>query len=42
MRKQQNLKNPDSYQGIDWSPVESLGNNYAVRHKYRAKNSFGG
>lgn len=41
-----NLKDPDSVQYIEWSPVSMLehkGENYwAVRVKYRAKNSFGG
>lgn len=42
------LKDPDSYEGIEWSPVSNLpkeledGSIYVVRHKYRAKNSFGG
>lgn len=39
----QNLKDPDSYQAIDWSAVQSAaGGRLEVRHKYRAKNSFGG
>jgi hypothetical protein len=38
-----NLKDPDSYQGIEWSVVETLPDRrMRVRHKYRAKNSFGG
>lgn len=37
-----NLKDPDSYQGIEWSTVIEKDNGYQVRHKYRAKNSFGG
>lgn len=41
-----NLKDPDSVQYAEWSPVTLLtigGKNYwAVRCKYRAKNSFGG
>ena len=40
-----NLKDPDSYKGIEWSPVAKVDNQtfkYMVRHKYRAKNSFGG
>jgi len=37
------LKDPDSYEGIEWSPVQKLSNgSYSVRHKYRAKNSYGG
>lgn len=40
---EENLKDPDSYEGIDWSPVEKTDDgNYMVRHKYRAKNSLGG
>lgn len=37
------LKDPTSYQDIEWSPswVNSNGQ-YYIRHKYRAKNSFGG
>jgi hypothetical protein len=41
----ENLKDPDSYEGIDWSKVvKEDGNDYSfmVRHKYRAKNGFGG
>ncbi len=38
-----NLKDPDSYQSIEWSSVRDLGDGTKqVRHKYRAKNSFGG
>jgi hypothetical protein len=40
-----NLKDWDSYQGVDWSPVKMIDSTqkmYWVRHKYRAKNSFGG
>lgn len=40
-----NLKDWDSYEGVDWSPVkmiDSTQKRYWVRHKYRAKNSFGG
>lgn len=37
------LKDPDSYQSVEWSKVISMKDgNFAVRHKYRAKNSFGG
>lgn len=37
------LKDPDSYEGIEWSEVQKLeGGKFRVRHKYRAKNSFGG
>jgi len=39
------LKDPGSYDGIEWSKVISVNHDtcrYAVRHKYRAKNSFGG
>jgi hypothetical protein len=43
-----NLKDPDSFEAIQWSPVikipavAQLPYSYAVRCKYRAKNSFGG
>ena len=38
-----NLKDPDSYEGIEWSNVVKNDNGtYNVRHKYRARNSFGG
>lgn len=38
-----NLKDPDSYQSIEWSPVvKNNDGTFMVRHKYRAKNSFGG
>ncbi len=36
------LKDPRSYESIDWGNVIKNGNGYIVRHKYRAKNSFGG
>lgn len=39
----QQLKDPDSYQSIDWSKVvRQSDGSYLVWHKYRAKNSFGG
>lgn len=38
-----NLKDPDSYQSIEWSRVVKTDKGgFFVRHKYRAKNSFGG
>ena len=37
-----NLKDPKSYESIEWSEVQRVGDNYRVRHKYRAKNSYGG
>lgn len=44
--KDQYLKDPDSYQGIEWSSVQVVDSEptyrYYVRHKFRAKNSFGG
>lgn len=44
--KREYLKDPDSYEGIEWSKVQKDNSNslyrYYVRHKYRAKNSFGG
>ena len=36
------LKDPDSFQAIEWSPVRRSCEGYAVRVKYRARNSFGG
>lgn len=36
------LKDPSSYKSIDWGNVVKTKNGYMVRHKYRAKNSFGG
>lgn len=37
------LKDPDSYQSIQWGKVHELNNGtYEVWHKFRAKNSFGG
>ena len=41
--KEELLKDPGSYEGIEWSAVnkESDGT-YWVRHEFRAKNSFGG
>lgn len=44
--KREYLKDPDSYEGIEWSKVQKDNTNslykYYVRHKYRAKNGFGG
>lgn len=44
--KREYLKDPDSYEGIEWSKVQIDNSNslykYYVRHKYRAKNGFGG
>lgn len=38
-----NLKDPDSYEAIEWSKVVKNANGtFMVRCKYRAKNSFGG
>ena len=38
-----NLRDPDSYQSIEWGKVILLSyGTYEVRHKYRAKNGFGG
>ena len=39
---QRTLKDPDSFEAIEWSAVLKLCDGYAVRLKYRAKNSFGG
>ena len=38
-----NLKDPASFEAIEWSQVaRDTDNNFVVRVKYRAKNSFGG
>ena len=39
-----NLKDPDSFEAVEWGKVVKLddGLGFAVRCKYRAKNSFGG
>ena len=38
-----NLKDPDSFEAIEWSPLNKQSNGgYMVRCKYRAKNSYGG
>lgn len=42
---EKNLKDPDSYEAIEWSDVkkvEGQSHRFVVRHKYRAKNGFGG
>lgn len=40
------LKDPSSYEAIEWSAVQEIQGSpnykYCIRHKYRAKNSFGG
>lgn len=36
------LKDPDSYEGVEWSKIIEVNGNYQVRHTFRAKNSFGG
>lgn len=37
------LKDPDSYQSIDWGKVlKTPDNHFKVRHTYRARNGFGG
>lgn len=39
----ENLKDPNSYESIEWSNVvKQSDGSFRVRHKYRAKNSFGG
>src|SRR5262249_41557886 len=38
-----NLRDPDSYQSIEWYKVtKNNEGRFTVRHKYRAKNGFGG
>lgn len=36
------LKDPDSFQAIQWFPVQKDLDGYTVRVRYKAKNSFGG
>lgn len=38
----ENLKDPKSYEEIEWSEIAHRDGKLIVRHKYRAKNSFGG
>lgn len=40
--KRQLLRDPESFQAIEWSPVVKTQYGYSVRVKYRAKNGFGG
>ena len=37
-----NLRDPDSYEPMEWSAVQKTEDGYSVRHKYRARNGFGG
>lgn len=38
-----NLKDPKSYESVEWSEVVKRDDGgFKIRHKYRAKNSFGG
>lgn len=36
------LRDPDSYQSIKWYKASKESDHYLVRHRYRAKNGFGG
>lgn len=36
------LRDPNSYESIEWSEVKQKDDGFYVRHKYRAKNGFGG
>ncbi len=36
------LRDPNSYESIEWSEVKRKDDGYYVRHKYRAKNGLGG
>lgn len=36
------LRDPDSYESIEWSEVKRKDDGFYVRHKYRAENGFGG
>ncbi len=40
--KNEYLRDPDSYQSIEWSELTKGSQKYMVRHKFRAKNGFGG
>lgn len=41
--KKEYLKDPDSYESINWSKVIELNENkFMVRHKFRARNGYGG
>lgn len=37
-----NLNDPKSYESLSWSPVSKTDDGFMVRHKYRAKNVYGG
>lgn len=39
---ERHLKDPDSVEYIEWSPVAEIPEGFQVRVKYRAKNSYGG
>ncbi len=39
---ERNLKDPDSFEAIEWSPVLDTGDGFTVRCQYRARNGFGG
>lgn len=38
----ENLHDWDSYKSLSWSEVEYLNPGYAIKHKYKATNAFGG
>lgn len=38
----ENLRDPDSYEAVAWSKLNSAGGNFIIDHRYRAKNGFGG
>lgn len=39
---ERHLKDPDSFEAIEWGSVIQVEDGYTVRLRYRAKNSFGG
>lgn len=39
---EEHLKDPDSFDAIEWSGVNEVSDGYIVRLKYRARNSLGG
>jgi hypothetical protein len=38
----EHVRDPDSLEYVEWSPLVKNGDGYTVRVKYRAKNGFGG
>ncbi|MEW5928895.1 MAG: hypothetical protein AB1941_15650 [Gemmatimonadota bacterium] len=40
--KRQVLRDPDSYESIEWGPVRATPAGFSVWHRFRARNGFGG